>query len=76
MPPYTAVIWDVGPGVRISRDSSSVTLTSEKMSLSKALYGIVCQRDENIAGPFLGLHPANEIRRYKITPSLIGWAQT
>ena len=24
----------------------------------------------------LGLHPANERRRYKETPSLIGWAQT
>ena len=28
------------------------------------------------AGVFLGLHPANERRRYKVTPSLIGWAQT
>ena len=24
----------------------------------------------------LGLRPANEKRRYKVTPSLIGWAQT
>ena len=24
----------------------------------------------------LGLRPANERRRYKVTPSLIGWAQT
>ena len=24
----------------------------------------------------LGLHPANERRRYKVTPSLIAWAQT
>ena len=23
-----------------------------------------------------GLHPANERRRYKVTPSLIGWVQT
>ena len=28
------------------------------------------------AGLFLGLHSANERRRYKVTPSLIGWAQT
>ena len=28
------------------------------------------------AGLILGLHPANERRRYKVTPSLIGWAQT
>ena len=27
-------------------------------------------------GLILGLHPVNERRRYKVTPSLIGWAQT
>ena len=27
-------------------------------------------------GLILGLHPANERRRYKVTLSLIGWAQT
>ena len=28
------------------------------------------------AGLILGLHPANERQRYKVTPSLIDWAQT
>ena len=28
------------------------------------------------AGLILGLHPANERHRYKVTPSLIGWAQS
>ena len=27
-------------------------------------------------GLILGLRPANERRRYKVTPSQIGWAQT
>ena len=27
-------------------------------------------------GMILGLPPANKRRRYKVTPSLIGWAQT
>ena len=27
-------------------------------------------------GLILGLRPANETRCYKVTPSLIGWAQT
>ena len=27
-------------------------------------------------GLMLGLHTANEKRRYKVTPSLNGWAQT
>ena len=31
---------------------------------------------ESGAGLILGLRPANERRRYKVTPSLIGWAQT
>ena len=26
-------------------------------------------------GLILGLHPANERRRYKVKPPLIGWAQ-
>ena len=29
-----------------------------------------------MSGLILGLRPANERRRYKVTPSLIGWAQT
>ena len=29
-----------------------------------------------ISGLILGLPPANERRRYKVTPSLIDWAQT
>ena len=28
------------------------------------------------SGLILDLHPANERRRYKVTPSLIGWTQT
>ena len=31
---------------------------------------------DDISGLILGLHPANERRRYNVTPSLIGWAQT
>ena len=31
---------------------------------------------DNVAGLVLGLPPANERRLYKVTPSLIGWAQT
>ena len=29
-----------------------------------------------VTGLILGLGPASERRRYKVTPSLIGWAQT
>ena len=29
-----------------------------------------------MSGLILGLHPAYERRRYKVTPSLIGWTQT
>ena len=34
------------------------------------------QRKSFIAGLTIGLRPANERPRYKVTPSLIGWAQT
>ena len=30
----------------------------------------------DMLGLILGLRPANERRRYKVTPSHIGWAQT
>ena len=33
-------------------------------------------RHQSRTGLILGLHPGNERRRYKVTPSLIGWAQT
>ena len=35
-----------------------------------------CPSELAISGLILGLRPANERRRYKVTPSLIGWAQT
>ena len=34
------------------------------------------RQDDGITGLILGLRPANERRRYIVTPSLIGWAQT
>ena len=32
--------------------------------------------EEDKSGLILGLHPANERRRYNITHSLVGWAET
>ena len=40
------------------------------------VYEIKCVQGEYIAGLNLGLHPANERWRYKVTLSLIGWVQT
>ena len=34
------------------------------------------KRQDGETGMILGLHPDNERRCYKVTPSLIGWAQT
>ena len=41
-------------------------------------FGIQCIHHRNYVytGLIPGLRPANERRRYKVTPSLIGWAQT
>ena len=41
----------------------------------RASYGVSFSSLKN-AGLILGLRPANERRRYKVTPSLIGRAQT
>ena len=39
------------------------------------LFHFMCRHIKGI-GLILGLRPANERRRYKVSPSLIGWAQT
>ena len=47
--------------------------------LSLPQHGLVelsWQDTSSFSGLILGLRPANEKRRYKVTPSLIGWAQT
>ena len=33
-------------------------------------------RNMGVVAPILGVRPANERRRYKVTPFLTGWAQT
>ena len=41
------------------------------------VYILFAQSPKNTtSGLILGLHPSSERRRYKVTPSLIGWAQT
>ena len=37
---------------------------------------VYCLVEMVLKGLILGLRPANGRRRYKVTPSLIGWAQT
>ena len=37
---------------------------------------ILMSEQHVISGLILGLRPANERRRYKVTSSLIGWAKT
>ena len=49
------------------RESKDCLRASEAVLINMAQY---------ITGLILGLRPANERRRYKVTPSLIGWAQT
>ena len=47
--------------------------SNEKVSTVTTL---VFQWRHTNSGLTLGLRPANERRRYKVTPFLIGWAQT
>ena len=46
---------------------------ASKHSMMKAYFQNYNGRAGNVV---LGLCPANERRRYEVTPSLIGWAQT
>ena len=43
---------------------------------SIATVAVGCSSTGRLSGLIIGLHPANERRRYKVTPSLTGWAQT
>ena len=61
----------------VARYVFSVYTTRDKLLLTGAISQIA-----NVANTWcyaeliLGLRPANERRRYKVTPSLIDWAQT
>ena len=45
-------------------------------NMSKLYSALDLQTHSVPSGLILGLHPANDRRRYKVTPSLIGWVQT
>ena len=54
-------------GIKGASLSAQAKMAQVKIKVSDA----PCQ-----SGLILGLRPTNERRRYKVTPSLIGWAQT
>ena len=49
-----------------------ISLTSIQRKMNGIKYNILYLK----TGLILGLRSANERRRYKVTPSLIAWAQT
>ena len=53
---------------------TDLNIALEKLESQKTCKGIILTSVGS--GLILGLRPANERRRYKVTPSLIGWAQT
>ena len=46
-----------------------------KYNVQSLLSNVQWAKGKTVAGLILGLRQANERRRYKVTPSLIGWAQ-
>ena len=52
-----------------------VEYTNENMQIYPLIH-VLLEPLYWISALILGLHPANKRRRYKVTPSLIGWAQT
>ena len=63
LPFYKAAWWS---------SSNNVGISHCAMNWEHCRYGPV----QYIGRPILGLHSANERRRYKVTASLIGWVQT
>ena len=53
-------------------DGDSNCRHNTELKLRSRIFGQIFQT----TGLILGLHAANERRRYKVTPSLIGWVQT
>ena len=54
----------------------SVIPATHKTFLRLVLLIILPTANNACSGLLLGLHPANEKHRYKVTPSLVGWTQT
>ena len=70
----TMPIWSRIPNATVADHLAMQGAKASTTSVMKMTFGrFWCG---NTSGLNLGLRPANERRRYKITPSLIGWAQT
>ena len=63
-----------------TRDDKVGIMTTLSIGDLNCLLHLICERLHQmliyISELILGLHSANERRRYKVTASLIGWAQT
>ena len=59
-----------------SKERAIVKFEIHFMYEIKAKSKALLPRKLTISELILGLHPANERRPYKVTPSLIGWVQT
>ena len=55
---------------------TSLGLGHNELNRAMVIFQLPAQEFNGYAGLILGLRPANEIRRYFVTTSLIGWAQT
>ena len=53
---------------------SEISIEIQKFSIKK-MHLKMWAKWQTLSGLILGLRPANERRRYQLTPSLIGWAQ-
>ena len=77
----TANYWNSQYGTCLSKQNFPVTWL---VNVQELIDSVAINNDHDndrkcgcgICRAILGLHPANERCRYKVTPSLIGWAQT
>ena len=73
---------EVGAADTLLRNNTNLDVIVEEQKKLVTVYFITSDNklgnciDYYVTGLILGLRPANGRRRYKVTPSLIGWAQT
>ena len=73
---YRRVLIDCVLGARVANPNGGIGPTRSSHHLLVQVHLMSAQQNRQHSGLILGLRPTNERRRLKVTPSLIGWAQT
>ena len=72
----SCIVWAVRGWLWYITMATSIILPTMPLAKADHMSCDLCKGNMEIHGLILGLRPANERRRYKVTQSFIGWAQT